>query len=137
MDGPSSEYLQKAFPKLASFQKKNLPLTIKRVGTIDTVKLANMHSHCPDTLAFYQELIRYLSDPSLYEHVPPPSGALKKSGFTSTEEQLMEGHKFRKHSGDVRGLVYGFKVGQYFKGCSRAVWNCYIKEHFERFREIP
>jgi hypothetical protein len=132
VDGPSSEYVQKAFPKLARFQKKYLPLTIKHVAMINIPKLTELPAHCGRTRDFFLTHVAFLSNPTLYDGVPPPP-FLKQTGFTSEEEQLMEGHKFRKHVGEVRGSVYGFKVAQYAKGCSRAVWNCYIKDHFKKF----
>jgi len=42
----------------------------------------------------------------------------------------MLNHKFHVHRGDVIGSVFGFKVAQFFKGCTRPVWNCYIKSFF-------
>ena len=47
----------------------------------------------------------------------------------------MLGHKFASFSGTPRGSVYGFKVAQFFKNCTRPVWNCHIKESFTK--ELP
>lgn len=39
--------------------------------------------------------------------------------------------KHRIHNGMIRGSVYGFKVSEFQKKRSRAVWNCYIKDYFQ------
>ena len=121
-DSPSSEYIQKAFPNLHRFQKVNLPLKTKQVGIIDVAALTNLPAHYPDAAAFLQSVAAYLWDSSRYDHVPPPS-ALKHTGFTAAEEQLMLNSKFGTFNGRPRGSVFGFKTAQFSKGCSRPVWN--------------
>jgi len=75
--------------------------------------------------------VPYLWDISLYAAVPPLATPLKHTGFTAAEEQLMLNSKFCTFSGTPRGAVFGFKTAQFAKGCSRPVWNCYIKGHFQ------
>eukprot|EP00388_Colpodella_angusta_P004118 GDKJ01013894.1.p1 GENE.GDKJ01013894.1~~GDKJ01013894.1.p1 ORF type:complete len:338 (-),score=9.34 GDKJ01013894.1:56-1069(-) len=83
-----------------------------------------------DAFSFFQKMIRYLSDTSLYTHVIPPT-KLKVTGFSSGEEQSMLNKKFAVHTSTVKGSVYGFKVSEFQKKRSRAVWNCYIKVFFQ------
>ena len=85
----------------------------------------------PDATDLFTSMVAYLWGLSKYEHVPPPSANLKHTGFTAAEEQLMLNSKFVTFTERPRGSVFGFKAAQFAKGCSRPVWNCYIKEHFE------
>ena len=131
-DAPSSEFLQKAFPKLLKpMQKINLPLAVKNVDVLDYEMVARLSSYDPRPLQFFKSMIPYLYDESLYAHVPEP-GPLKYTGFRGDEERMMETHKFVLHYGDVLGTVYGFKVAQFFKGNFRPVWSCYIRDFFKK-----
>ena len=108
----------------------NLPLKVKQVGILDVAALADLPAHYPDAAAFLRSVAAYLWDSSRYEHVPPPS-ALKQTGFTAAEEQLMLNSKFSTFNGRPTGSVFGFKTAQFSKGCSRPVWNCYINGSFK------
>jgi len=127
--------MQKAFHhSLSAMQKARLPLVVKSVGTLDHDAVLRLPSADPRPLAFISNLMPYLYDSSKYAALPTPV-VLKVTGFSTKEEQLMEGQKFKVLSGEPRGAVYGFKVGQYFKNSCRPVWNCYIKAHFQS--QIP
>lgn len=99
------------------------------VKPLDVAALLSLPSFYPEALDFVRPLVRYLSDPSCYD-VVTDAPILKRTGFSAVEEQSMLNHKFCLFTGVVRGSVYGFKVAQYFKSCSRPVWNCYIKDAF-------
>ena len=96
--------------------------------------ILNLQAHDNAALSFLNTLAPYLSDPACYDQAPPP-GNIISSAFTASEEQQMLNHKFHVHTGPIRGCVYGFKAAQYFKGCTRPVWDCRIKEAF--VKELP
>ena len=120
-----------AFPRLLPhFQKTNPPLIIKHVKPLNITAVLALPAHDPEALAFLNRLAPYLWDPALYTASVPAEPKLLSTAFTSEEERLMFNHKFHLHNGPVRGCVYGFKAAQYFKGCTRPVWDCRIKEAF-------
>ena len=99
------------------------------LSTLHMDRVLSLPSHDSAALQFLHNLAPYLSDSALYDQVPPP-GELISSAFTAGEEQLMLNHKFHVHTGPIRGCVYGFKAAQFFKGCTRPVWDCRIKDTF-------
>lgn len=107
-----------------------LPLSVKLVSPLDFEMVGTLPSFYPDAKEFFLSFSKYLHDLSLYDNVPRPTD-LNQTGFTRDEERLMEGHKFVRFEGEPRGATYGFKVAQFFKKCSRPVWNCLIKEYFK------
>ena len=107
-----------------------MPLSIKNVKPLNITAVLALPAHDPEALAFLERLAPYLWDPALYTASVPAEPKLLSTAFTSEEERLMFNHKFHLHNGPVRGCVYGFKAAQYFKGCTRPVWDCRIKEAF-------
>ena len=64
-DAPSSEDMQKAFPKLQEFQKKNLELKIKLVDCLDAQAIMELPSFRTEPLNFYKNMERFLWDSAL------------------------------------------------------------------------
>jgi hypothetical protein len=102
---------------------------VKLVDPLNSQALLDLPSFHLEAREFLRPLLRYLYDPSCYAAVTDVPH-LKSTAFTAKEESDMLNYKFCRFAGIPRGSVYGFKVAQFFKKCTRPVWNCYIKSFF-------
>eukprot|EP00758_Cryptobia_borreli_P017029 Tbor_TRINITY_DN6155_c3_g4::TRINITY_DN6155_c3_g4_i13::g.22680::m.22680 len=127
-DCPSAEDLQKAFPSLRQYQKRHLPIVVKKVDTIKESALWTLPSVHKDCLQFARQQWQWITSEEPYKALKLPPPRLRNTGFTAEEERRMTPQKIEILQTPPLGTVYGFKIGEYFKGRSRPVWACHIND---------
>eukprot|EP00758_Cryptobia_borreli_P016493 Tbor_TRINITY_DN6112_c0_g1::TRINITY_DN6112_c0_g1_i1::g.21792::m.21792 len=120
--------MQKAFPGLKLYQKRHLPIVVKKVETIKEAALWALPSVYKECLRFAKQQWRWITSPDPYRALRLPPPRLRNTGFTAEEEREMTPQKIKPLETPPLGSVYGFKIGEFFKGRSRPVWACHIND---------